>query len=296
ILRELVEHPFFEPDGITPRWTSPMTSFAMGMATWLLHDSLSVETRDLVRGYLIDKANHWAAQAPKDSYITDTGAEENSWRAELLALTGLLYSDDPASPSWLAKAETYAYHTLTVPPDPPFGGYDTQTLHPGYLLENHGWLPHLSYLMAASVGPLGQGAALFSKRGLSVPNGFSHNVALAWGAHEPYLDPSTFLLRDCGMANTYGGKDDWGNDGTSFDSGFAYLDNLQGTSWLDAVSEFHFRIRYGLNFFPRDAPVPIYGGRPRYSFVMRRFMNSVSAFRHAMALLQKDPSLTLPTP
>ncbi|NQT15462.1 MAG: hypothetical protein HQ582_22080, partial [Planctomycetes bacterium] len=115
----------------------------------------------------------------------DTGAEENAWNSQIVALAANMMPRHPRAPLWDEAAKRYMYNTLSVASDqmaqalgddgrPIREWVTTVNAHPDYTVENHG-LVHVGYLKA-TMAMLMESASHYLLRGQPAPLACRHHV------------------------------------------------------------------------------------------------------------------------
>jgi hypothetical protein len=161
------------------------------LATWFLWSDLSPELKQLTTNIIANELNFYSTFNPANRWAGDSAAEENSWIALDLWLGSHLFSQHPNASIWRAKADVYAFHSLTSGES--YNGLITQTLEPGFYVQNHG-VRNNSYQLL-SLGQLSNAFLFADKTNTEKPSAgtFGHNYAETWNAVKASLDPTTFL-------------------------------------------------------------------------------------------------------
>lgn len=304
-----------------------LTMIPFGMASWVSWNYLDVQTKQNVTDIIKMEANFWtnvvekvktfpasiptefSAESPykygkyidiMNGYINDTKEEESSWRASFLSLAANMFPNDPNATAWESAARTYAFHTFST--GETYNGITTKTVYyndsgvPNYVIGNHGYTPHPQYALGGGMEELAKGALFYLKVGKTIPYEFKHNVVNVWNAHQPYIDKQSHLFINSPLANTFGGKDDWGADDTWYNTAYVYYDILTGSNMIDTLTQFEYYIRNGFNAFPEGV-----SNNTNIGPDLKYLLDSVVAYRHGSALLFADSSRTLtpvilPTP
>lgn len=301
-------------------WQSPVITHNMGLATWLLWNNLSQETKLKVKEKMVTDANYWLPSTdwPANRYIGNSAGEENAWFASGFTLTALMFPNEENSSAWEAKAKKLAFHSLTTNVDNAYtDGSKTQTLYPDYRLENHDINPHPHYA-AGTVGLLGEGALVYFKTGKEIPSEFKHNVAPVINKTLEYINLNTLQIdfTNIGGASCLlpflraAGKDDWLADATWFSQdALAFLLNQNllpnGNSLYQNLLDYEITITSDFNAFPvlenavintvyLGAPIDCQAGYHELTDGYKWFMNGLLTMRHIIALIYQDPTLTLP--
>jgi len=287
---------------------SPITGYGLGLAAWISWDSLTSTLKDQVKQVILSEANYWVAKNPASGYISDTRAESNAWTAGFLALASQMFLSEANAPQWEAKAKLFAYHTFTNQKTT-YGGVTTQTLYSNYHLENHDYDEHQNYVLTSIEG-LFKGVLVYQKTGKEVPSEFNHNVLPVWnvlnGSTPAFLDWTTGFLTGNPLAKKFGGKDDWEDDMTSFNGGFAYASIIANDpSIIEKLTSLEFYVK-DCNTIPYktypaitkqtvwiDPQVQSRSPFNKSLYAGEYLMNAVSAERHAYSYLLLNSDLKL---
>ena len=281
-------------------WTAPLSNYALGLASWLIWDHLSQSERDQVFQQLSTEAMHIAKQQPITRYIDNTGAEENAWNAEFLALMSQMFSSDARSEYWERKARTYAFHSFTI--NERYNAATTQNLHHDSTLANHRFHPNPEYALV-SIGLLGQGALTYKLNGKDVPWEFSHRVNEVYNAHAQQFDTDLWLYNHTVFKPDFGGKSDWMTDASvGTQNAFQYLSFINPSlqPLRDKLALFQWYTHNNYLAFPKEATVypnhDVFINAPGGPYLHEDqiwFYNSNCALRYATNILWQDSDLTV---
>lgn len=172
------------------QWQSAMWARAAGMAGWILWPRLDEPTRRSLARLIEHEADRFLAAAPKSRKFGDTGAEENAWNSQIVALAANMMPRHPHAPLWDQSAKQYMYNTLSVASDhrdqrpgddgrPIREWVTTVNAHPDYTVENHG-LVHVGYLKATMAMSM-ESASHYLLRGQPAPRACMHHVPEGMG-------------------------------------------------------------------------------------------------------------------
>lgn len=167
------------------QWQSAMWARAAGMAGWILWPHLDRSLRLSVARLIEHEADRFPSNPPKSSEFRDTGAEENAWNSQIVALAFNMMPAHPRAARWNEAAKTYMYNTLSLAADrddhalgddgrPIRDWVTTVNAHPDCTVENHG-LVHVGYLKT-SVALLMESAGHYLLSGRPAPGASSHHV------------------------------------------------------------------------------------------------------------------------
>lgn len=219
-------------------------TFPFIFSSWLLWNDLNPDQKNLSASIIGNELNFFANFNPANRWQGDSAAEENSWIAQDLWLGSVFLKNHPNSKLWQQKADLYAFHSLTL--NESFGGQTTQTLEPGFFIQNHN-TRNMTY-QSLSVGQLGIVKLLSDQIGQPVSSSvWMNNVKNVWQAVEPTLDSGTLLAYMDNPKGTWplaanrGNKDEQGLDpfyilNTLY---FAQKNSLgkTGYPWFDKILE-----------------------------------------------------------
>jgi len=166
-------------------WQSAMWCRSAGLAGWLLWDDLDGELQAGVGRIVEFEADRFLTLAPKSNEFGDTGAEENAWNAQILALACNMMPGHPRAERWDTVTKLWMYNSLSVAADAtdttpgdegrPIGEWvSTVNAHPDYTVENHG-LVHVGYLKT-TLALLLEGALPYVLTGREPPVACLHHV------------------------------------------------------------------------------------------------------------------------
>lgn len=130
----------------------------VGLAAWLLWDSLDDETKILAQNVVACYADQWSGVTPRDGSYYDTQCEENAWVSEGISAAISIFPEHPHREKWRTGFIKWAINSSTTYLDrlneDAYEGrslrwdwFNTVTLHPDFTTENHGFV-HPSYLCA----------------------------------------------------------------------------------------------------------------------------------------------------
>ena len=167
------------------QWQSAMWARAAGMAGWILWPRLDPPLRRSVARLVEHEADRFLAAEPKSREFRDTGAEENAWNSQIVALAANMMPRHPRAAPWDEAARRYMYNTLSVASDhedptpgdsrrPIRDWVTTVNAHADYTVENHG-LVHVGYLKTA-VAMLMESAGHYALRRRPAPRASLHHV------------------------------------------------------------------------------------------------------------------------
>jgi hypothetical protein len=132
-----------------PSSQTGVTIASFGLSAWLLWDDLDEETRCLVRNVLVEYADRWCEEDPRNGAYHDTQTEENAWTAGGIAAALALFPNHPRHDSWKKGFEAWSLNAITTPIDRAREpkSIQTVTFHPDFTTENHGFA-HPGYICA----------------------------------------------------------------------------------------------------------------------------------------------------
>jgi hypothetical protein len=175
---------------------APTTGFNLGLAAWLLWDTLDAGFRATVRQILTEESDFQLLRKPASGYVKDTKAEENCIVPALLAISSILNADNPNKTRWGDQAQCFAYHTITTEDDSARCGLKTITTYPDFTMDNHNFGPHPVY-MAAPLVHFADAALVYRAAGKPLPGEYLHNVIPLWNRLKDFLaDDFTWTTRN----------------------------------------------------------------------------------------------------
>lgn len=140
-----------------PASQTGVTVAFFGLSAWLIWDDLDEETRSLVRNVLIDYADRWCGEEPRNGTYHDTQSEENAWTAGGIAAALAMFPEHPRRERWRAGFAAWSINAITTSSDrvaergTPAGTSQARvkavTFHPDFTTENHGFA-HPGYICA----------------------------------------------------------------------------------------------------------------------------------------------------
>lgn len=132
-----------------PASQTGVTVASLGLAAWLLWDELNAETHALIQNVLIDYADRWCVEDPRNGAYHDTQTEENAWTAGGIAAALALFPKHPRHEVWKKGFDAWSLNAITTPIDRAREpkSFKTVTFHPDYTTENHGFA-HPGYICA----------------------------------------------------------------------------------------------------------------------------------------------------
>lgn len=169
-------------------WQSAMWVGNVGVAAFLVKDSLSAKTMEAVKRCVAEEADRFNDLAPPNMEPGDTKAEENAWDLTAASSALLLMPNHPHAPKWRETVSRWGFNTLSTSADTSSNAtvdgkrvrdwVTTTQVFDDFTLENHG-IFHPVYAM---IGPAtnAQAAIAFSLAGKPVPEGLKHNVMKGW--------------------------------------------------------------------------------------------------------------------
>lgn len=202
----------------------------------------------------------------------NTWAEEMSWNASLQEFAGIFLQSDSAG-DWRTNARKLAcnatsstvilggkypyscqeYPTLT--PDTNFPGFDNFP----YLVINHS-VVNPSYTLTIPWG-FSQATLFNFAYNLPIPAEYTYNLGEIYNRFKPLINFNnyTFIKHpndSSGQANLIynTGRDDWGQDGTLQDNGWAFFDKVLGTKELDKTVQYIRLTRASGTAYPAEIP------------------------------------------
>jgi hypothetical protein len=188
------------------QWQSAMWVRSAGLGGWILWPRLDPDMKLAVARMVEREADRFLHLSPKSSEFGDTGAEENAWNSQLLALACGMMPNHSRAGRWAECAKRYMYNTLSVAADeqdntpgedglPIADWVSTVNVHPDFTLENHG-IVHVGYLKT-SMAQLLESSVHYLLGQQSVPTGaVLHHVpdcfrvltrCMAWDASAVYF-------------------------------------------------------------------------------------------------------------
>ena len=265
------------------KWAAPLTTYPFALAAWFSWNNPALTT-DLKTGILRvlnSEGTYWYNNTPvKVSDLNgDSKAEDIGWTAQSLSLSGQMCNYQ----TWKDRANQYASQTFTIT------GVNA-TLTPGYLMPNHGYLPHPQYALG-TIGFLGGGALIYKLTSADIPIQFKNNVLNVWAAHKPYINFKNWKWQNVPWTWT-DGRDDWGVDVTFASYGLAYLDYIGG---IDR-NMFTALLNYDYQRYINEGQ-PLVGSRISAAADnpgTRLMLESVGYERYIYSALFNDPTRRLP--
>lgn len=171
-------------------WQSAMWAANLGVAAWLVRDTLDAATLTAVKRVVAYEADRFIGASPPTMTTGDTKAEENAWDLTAPAAALLLMPTNAHAAGWQDAVIKYGYNTLSVASDatstlPADEGktvrdwVSTTQLYPDFTLENHG-IFHPVYTM---IGPAtnAQAAVSYMLGGQPIPRAVVFNILKGWG-------------------------------------------------------------------------------------------------------------------
>lgn len=334
-------------DDYTNGWSassydSPIAAQAAGLLASWQWNRISQTTKNKILTILPQITDWVAGQAVSGGVFDparpngggDSKAEENAWSASLLGFMADFLPQHPNHTDWETKAKILACNSTSS--SVTNGTYPCEVSQvltpnnlrsgtPNFLLINHNQI-HAGYALTIPWG-LSQAALFKLNRQETIPIELTKNISqLYTNAIAPYIRFSNFTYR--GFQPEYNvedrialfsGRDDWGQDATLQDNGWAYLDKLLQTSHLQSSVNFAWLTRAEGSVYPQgidnlsawlefDYPVSCFDGGQSNVCVISRdnaalhfFLNSMDAIDKMQALFIVDPTdyqLTsyIPTP
>ena len=243
------------PDGWSQQsYESPISAQAIGViASWRWN-----ELSDPLKNKIVDLLTKEAEQTLKidssrPNQPGDSKAEENAWFASLLGFVSDALPDNPQSNAWQLKAaELGCNSTSSETTNDDYDCEVSQVLTPDFLLVNHGMVSP-SYALTV---PWGFAGANLIKLNQGRPIGFEYikNLReLYEGNLQPLVRMDNYTFRAARPEDVilaYTGRDDWGQDATLQDSGWAYLDRVLGLTALDPVVNYAWLTRADGTAYP----------------------------------------------
>ncbi|MBA4313400.1 MAG: hypothetical protein C0417_12320 [Chlorobiaceae bacterium] len=277
-----------------PLWTSsllpheesfnlaPTTAYNIGLASWLLWDSLNRETQGKVKEMLIRESNYQLLRNPASGYEKDTKAEENSIVPALLVMTSQFFPEEQKAKLWEDKARCFAYHTITVNSDSAYCGLKTITAYENFNMDNHNFGPHPLY-MAAPLVHFADAALVYKAAGKNVPLEFCHNVLPLWERLK------SFLKQDY----SWSANSSWHPTGLSREiSGATFMSIIMNVDWEIENSLLSYKVKNQKYFVEKKVDVV---NRQQY-YDTDWFNNCIVAKRYVVSWLLHNPKILPKTP
>lgn len=132
-----------------PASQTGVTIASFALSAWLLWEDLDEETQQLVQNVLVEYADRWSEEEPRNGAYHDTQTEENAWTAGGIAAALALFPEHPHHENWQIGFEAWTMNSITLPSDRHIDPkvIKTTTFHPDYTTENHGFA-HPGYICA----------------------------------------------------------------------------------------------------------------------------------------------------
>jgi hypothetical protein len=169
-----------------PSWQAALEFAGCAWAAHLLADQLDAETLELVSEVVIAEANHLDKDIPS-AEAGNTGSEDCSWNAPLLAFAACKYPDHPQAQHWDELAKRWGINSVSAPQDktseeiidgkPVKDWIVSQNLFDDLTMENHGFW---SVPYQFSVELLGEAELAYQYFGKPVPQAFSYHAQEMW--------------------------------------------------------------------------------------------------------------------
>ena len=167
---------------------APTTAYSLGLASWLVWEALSNNMRSSVKKILVRESDYQLLRKPASGFEKDTKAEENAIVPGLLAMTSILFPDEPNAVRWEAQARCFAYHSITTKGDSAYCGVRTVTAYESFDMDNHNFGPHPLY-MAAPLVHFADAALVYRAADRNVPWELKHHIHQLWNRLKTYLEP-----------------------------------------------------------------------------------------------------------
>lgn len=201
-------------------WQTSLWAGSMAFACALVEDRIDPAVVAQVKAVVADEADYRAGTEPLSGYLGDSKAEENAWNSNLPTIAAAWLPEHPNAPAWLVSAKKFLVNSYTVADtagDPLAEWVTTQTLHPSFACENHGFF-HPSYQMVTgmSLADSWLMARVINRDLADELRPFAeHNQRPAWGCLERVLLDSGELAYPSGL--------DWALHGFGQVSYYAWL-------------------------------------------------------------------------
>ena len=185
----------------------------------------------------------------------DSKAEENAWFSSILSFAADFLPTDPQRQTWLDKAKALACNsTSSLTTNSKYPCEKSQVLTPDFLLINHGMV-NPSYALTIPWG-FSQATLFALNSNQSLPGEFTKNLLSLYQAGiAPLIRPENYTYKAYSPTDKllfYTARDDWGQDATLQDNGWAYLDKVLGLNKLDAVVNYAWLTRASGTIYPSD--------------------------------------------
>lgn len=222
--RILFRKMYLEREGWRAKWLSPATAYPITVGSWLIWNSLDVETQNWILNILNWEADYYSKRlqdiinTPNDidhvfdnsyyngctyqkgfsRYLADSTAEDNGVAMMFLGTYAKMLENFPTQFSQNASkfelaAKTYGFHILTNGETDNIFRLTSKTISQRYnlnLIDNHSFSPSLNYSLiltaAANTYPF------YQKLGQTFPAEYLHNSNSSWTDLNNFIDKSKY--------------------------------------------------------------------------------------------------------
>jgi hypothetical protein len=227
--------------------------------------------------------------------------------ASLLGFTADFLLDHPSRASWDAQARSLACNSTDTPSQLCSANETMAALTDSYLMHNHNMV-NPGYALTIPL-EFAQANLFQLQRGQSIDQAYTKNLLqLYQNSIDPLVRAATYTYKAYSSTDKllfYTARDDWGQDATLQDSGWAFLDKVLGTSRLPDIVRYAWLTRAGgtaypsavqtllpwMDFFMGDCGNKITSDCFQYSESdsLYFFLNAMDAFDRFVTLFILDP-------